>query len=168
MAQVQVLATQRNPRPNPAVVRKVACKLSRSEQLRQWRGQRRDLQQELRSTLAQTLCQQQEGILLQELNRLCARVIDYLSLGHASIYRHEPSACRSRQAHEPSLPDNLFRLIGDSTDYLLGFTRKYELARADPAQSTLQAELRRLQRSLLLRYALEEQFLELKGHRYTP
>jgi regulator of sigma D len=159
----QVLVPQHNPRPQPAVARRISCKPTRGEQLRLWRGQRIALQQELRATLAQTLCQGPEGKVLHELNRLCARLIDYLSTGHASIYCHEPTTCRHQSGHESALPDNIFRLIGDSTDFLLGFTHKYELARADPSPSTLQAELQKLQRSLLLRYTLEEQLLELKG-----
>jgi len=158
MAQVQVPQHY----PHPSVARRVSRKPSRSEQLRQWRGQRIELQQGLRATLAHSLCQGQEGQLLQELNRLCARLIDYLSTGHASIYRHESTTCRHQSGYEAALPDNIFRLIGDSTDFLLGFTHKYELTLADPSPSTLQAELQRLQRSLWLRYTLEEQLLELK------
>lgn len=62
---------------------------------------------------------------------------------------------------DKSLMKNICRHIGNSTDQVLSFNEKYETLVAGCIPGSLQGDLKKLQRTLSLRYALEEQLLVL-------
>lgn len=142
---------------------------SATKPLEQWRQQRSSLQQHLRQTLVCSLSQMKNEDLLAELKHLCTELIDYVSTGHSSIYRHNrPGSIRpARGCRE--MHNEIQHHIGINTDQVLSFNEKYEWTDAQLLPGALQTSLHtslhndllKLHRSLSLRFALEEQLLEL-------
>ena len=100
----------------------------------------------------------------QAVRSLCTELIDYVSTGHFEIYgRVLPRKLRpDPELH--TLLQHLFHSIGCSTDAVLGFNDRYEQAPTGALTKAFRQLLVRLSRRLLLRFALEEQLLELCSH----
>jgi regulator of sigma D len=100
----------------------------------------------------------------QALRALCMELVDYISTGHFDIYgRVLPRKLRADpELH--ALLQHIFHSIGKSTDAALGFNDRYQQDSAAVAAPSFRQTLIRLSRGLLLRFALEEQLLELCGH----
>ena len=126
-----------------------------------WRNQRLSLRQNLMQLISCQLlpaaAHEQETFL----QSLCIELIDYVSSGHFGVY-----GTIFRQQAEPDqemqgLLANLYRSIGCSTDMVLNFNTKYETSKGRAQTGSLSEDLNKLTRSLLVRFALEEQLLEL-------
>jgi regulator of sigma D len=126
-----------------------------------WRLQRLTL----RKQLLQLICSQLASASRDEqetyLENLCDELIDYISIGHFEIY----SSLMRRHAkakHEMQmLTRYLHRCIGSSTDLVLDFNTSCERATVVVGSKQMSEALDKLMRSLLVRFALEEQMLEL-------
>ncbi len=126
-----------------------------------WRLQRLAL----RKQLLQLICSQLTSATRHEqevrLETLCGELIDYISIGHFEIYsglmrRH------SKANHElQTLTNYLYRCIGSSTDLVLDFNTTCERSAVFAGSKQMSEALGKLTRSLLVRFALEEQMLEL-------
>jgi regulator of sigma D len=126
-----------------------------------WRLQR----QALRKQLLQLICSQLTSATRQEqemsLENLCGELIDYISIGHFEIYS---SLMRkhARTNHELQiLMSYLYRCIGSSTDLVLDFNTSCERSHLFIGSKQMSESIAKLTRSLLVRFALEEQMLEL-------
>lgn len=125
-----------------------------------WRQQRHALQQLLQRALTGSLCGIRRSELGTCIDELCSRLIDYISIGHRRFYSSPPAqhgaAGRAAPWHE------LQRQIGDTTDTILAFNRKYETSSLCAASAALYSDLLKLHRQLSLRFTLEEQWVELQ------
>lgn len=129
--------------------------------INRWRlqrmGLRKHLLQLMCSRLSSTTNNEQEACL----ESLCGELIDYISTGHFEVY----GGLMRRQ----SRPNNelriliayLYRCIGASTDLVLEFNTNCERANLLVGGNQMTEALGKLTRSLLVRFALEEQMLEL-------
>ena len=96
---------------------------------------------------------------VQRLHNLCADLIDYVSIGHFRIYGR---ILRNQPDHDEDLQvliRHLLHNIGYTTDAVLAFNDRF--ANHTLITPQLTEELARLSRCLLLRFALEEQLLDL-------
>lgn len=119
----------------------------------------------LRKQLLQMICSQLSSVTptIQEacLENLCGELIDYISIGHFEIYgnlmrRH------AKAGHEfQILSSYLYRCICSSTDLVLDFNTTCERSNVFIGSRQMSEALGKLTRSLLVRFALEEQLLEL-------
>lgn len=128
--------------------------------LERWRQQRRRVQETLQQTLTGSLCGLRKSELSAQLESLCLQLIDYVSIGHLAIYSPMP------RAHQTGLLERqLLRLqaqIGHITDRVLSFNRRYEAGSLCASPTKLHEELLRLYRCMSMRFALEEQWVELR------
>ena len=128
-----------------------------------WRLQRIEIRRLLLQVLSGELLAFSATEQTQALQSLCSELIDYVSHGHFEIYgRVLPRRLRG-DAEFDALLQHIFDSIGKSTDAVLDFNERYQRSSIAPATPFRQLLLR-LSRSLLLRFALEEQLLELCGH----
>jgi regulator of sigma D len=126
-----------------------------------WRLQRLGL----RKHLLQLMCSQLSSATQHEqeacLERLCGELLDYLSIGHFEVY----SGLMHRQSNSNQelqiLIAYLHRCIGSSTDLVLEFNASCERTNIFVRNNQMNEALSKLTRSLLVRFALEEQLLEL-------
>lgn len=156
--------------PNGAREAPTFChNFSATKPLEQWRQQRSNVQQHLRQTLVCSLSQMKDEDLLAELKHLCTELINYVSTGHSSIYkRNKPGTLRAARGCR-GMQNDIQHHIGINTDQVLSFNEKYEWtgARLVPGSlhnslhTSLHNDLIKLHKSLSLRFALEEQLLEL-------
>lgn len=129
-----------------------------------WRLQRIEIRRLLLQVLSGELLTYSEAEQAQALRTLCAELVDYVSTGHFRIYgRILPRKLRA-DAELQSLLQHIFHSIGKSTDAVLGFNDRVQQEAGKPGSSACRVALVRLSRGLLLRFALEEQLLELCGH----
>jgi regulator of sigma D len=99
----------------------------------------------------------------QTLQTLCTELVDYVSTGHFEIYgRVLPRKLRN-DPDLHALLQHIFHSIGRSTDAVLAFNDRWYSSTAMPIRPFRQLLLR-LNRALQLRFALEEQLLDLCGH----
>ncbi len=126
-----------------------------------WRLQRL----RLRKQLLKLMCSHMSWATLNEqetcLEELCGDLIDYISIGHFEVYN---GLLRKRSGINPdlrTLVDYLYRCIGSSTDLVLDFNATCERANALIEIDDVADALGKLTRSLLVRFAIEEQLLEL-------
>lgn len=128
--------------------------------LEQWRRQRASVQQLLQQALTGSLCGLRRSELSHQLEGLCLQLIDYVSTGHLAIY------APARSAQPAGLMEHqLQRLqdqIGRITDRVLSFNRRYESGSLCASPGKLHEELLRLYRCMSMRFALEEQWVELR------
>ena len=135
--------------------------ISASPLIGRWRLQR----QTLRKQLLQLICSQLTSATLEEqeicLKNLCDELIDYISIGHFEIYSN--LMCRHAKAKREIriLTSYLYRCIGRSTDLVLDFNTSCERSTVCVGSKRMSEVLGKLTRSLLVRFALEEQMLEL-------
>lgn len=100
----------------------------------------------------------------QVLQSLRTELVDYVSTGHFKIYgRVLPRRLRpDPELH--TLLQHIFHGIGRSTDAVLGFNDRFAREGGNAPARGLRHVLMRLSRALQLRFALEEQLLDLCGH----
>lgn len=129
-----------------------------------WRLHRQKLQNQLCHTLSFPDVQPHQLSLEQLLGSLCNDLIDYVCAGHFCIYYHMPREANAEQKDEQhTLLHNIYQHIGKTTDQVLQFNAKFEKHHMGGYSVMLANDLKRLQRSLAMRFALEEQLLCLKG-----
>ena len=129
--------------------------------INRWRLQRLGL----RKHLLQLMCSRLSSATNKEqeacLESLCGELIDYISTGHFEVY----SDLMRRQSRSNTelriLIAYLYRCIGASTDLVLDFNTSCERANVVVGSNQMTEALGKLTRSLLVRFALEEQMLEL-------
>lgn len=129
-----------------------------------WRQQRQRLQQQLQQTACDSLLCQSDRELDQRLGLLCNELMDYLATGHGCIYARCGGASIRLQAElseENLLLHDIWHNLGRNTDAALRFNRRCETTPLATLQQQLQSELGKLSKMLSLRFALEEQLLEL-------
>jgi regulator of sigma D len=129
-----------------------------------WRLQRIEVNRLLLQLLSGEVLACPPADQVQSLQILRTELVDYVSTGHFEIYgRVLPRKLRS-DPDLHSLLQHIFHNIGQSTDTVLGFNDRFaqdgSASHARPARQTLL----RLSRVLHLRFALEEQLLDLCGH----
>ena len=134
-----------------------------NKRLIHWRQQRHALQQLLQRGLTGALCGIRRSELGTCMDELCARLIDYISIGHRRIYTSPPA--QHRAAGSAARWHELQRQIGDTTDSILAFNRKYEGGSLCTESGALHNDLLKLHRHLSLRFTLEEQWIELRNPR---
>jgi regulator of sigma D len=126
-----------------------------------WRLQRLAL----RKQLLQLICSQLTPATRQELEgwleNLCAELIDYISIGHFEIYGDLMRRHAKANQELRVLTGYLYHSIGTSTDLILDFNLSCERSTVLIGSKQMSEAIARLTRSLLVRFALEEQLLEL-------
>jgi regulator of sigma D len=129
-----------------------------------WRQQRQRLQQNLQQTACRSLNDMSDQELEQRLGGLCNDLMDYLATSHGSIYTR---CYRAERVQHPArnersrLLKDIWLHLGRTTDAALGFNQRCETTSMEALQHRLHAELGKLNKMLCLRFALEEQLLEL-------
>jgi regulator of sigma D len=127
-----------------------------------WRLQRIEVKRLLMQLLSEELLSCAPAEQAQSLQALRAELVDYVCTGHFEIYgRVLP---RGVQANPEllALLQHVLQSIGRSTDTVLGFNDRF--GHDAPATRPVRQVLFRLSRALQLRFALEEQLLDLCGH----
>lgn len=128
-----------------------------------WRLQRLEVRRLLLQVLSGELLTFSAAEQSEALRALCSELVDYVSTGHFEIYgRVLPRKLRP-DADLHALLQHIFASIGKSTDAVLAFNDRYQQGLAAVASPAFRHLLLRLGRGLLLRFALEEQLLELCG-----
>ena len=127
--------------------------------LEHWREQRASVQQLLQQALTGSLCGLRSSELSAQLERLCLQLIDYVSMGHLTIYA--PIRPRQHSGLERQL-QRLQEQIGRITDRVLSFNRRFESGSLCASPGKLHDELLKLYRCMSMRFALEEQWVELR------
>lgn len=159
------LATRKLRRDIPQSLDALHARESCELLISKWRLQRIEVRRLLLQVLSGELLTFAPAEQMHALRALCTELVDYVSIGHFEIYGRilprRPRADRDTQM----LLQHLFHNIGKSTDAVLRFhDRLQDYDGVVPGAGFRQA-LVRLSRALLLRFALEEQLLELCGHR---
>lgn len=129
-----------------------------------WRLQRQQLQHNLQQTACRSLDSMSDRELDQRLGRLCNDLMDYLSTGHSTVYARHcrlDHLQRAASGERSRLLKDIWLNLGRSTDAALRFNQRCETTPMDALQQKLHAELGKLNKMLSLRFALEEQLLEL-------
>ena len=126
-----------------------------------WRLQRLDLRKHLLQMMRSHLSSATHNERETTLENLCSELIDYISTGHFEVYGGLMRR-QSRSNHELRiLIAYLHRCIGSSTDLVLEFNESCERDNVFVGSNQMTEALGKLTRSLLVRFALEEQMLEL-------
>lgn len=131
-----------------------------------WRLQRVELRRQLLHLLSCELL----PVTAEEtstLASLCADLIDYVSTGHFEVYGR---ILRSHMvpARHQLLLRHILHSIGQTTDAVLAFNERFEKLPPCGFNAQLAEDLGKLSRCLLLRFALEEQLLELTASDCPP
>lgn len=144
---------------------RAGCELEACEFLvSKWRLQRIEVRRLLLQVLSGELLTFAPADQMQTLRALCSELIDYVSIGHFEIYgRILPRKLRA-DSDRHALLQHIFQSIGKSTDAVLTFNDRLQQFDSAPPGPAFRQVLIRLSRALLLRFALEEQLLELCGH----
>ncbi|MEY4641454.1 MAG: sigma regulator [Pseudomonadota bacterium] len=100
----------------------------------------------------------------QNLHALCSELVDYISTGHFEVYGRVLARELRPDAELHALLQHIFYSIGKSTDAVLAFNDRYQQGRPAALTNAFRRMLVRLSRALLLRFALEEQLLDLGGY----
>lgn len=152
------VATRKDPFRSPAP------RDARELLISKWRLQRIEIRRLLLQVLSGELLTYSQAEQAQALRTLCSELVDYVSTGHFKIYgRILPRRLRA-DAELQSVLQHIFRSIGKSTDAVLGFNDRLQQQADGPGGTPCRLALARLSRGLMLRFALEEQLLELCGH----
>lgn len=126
-----------------------------------WRSQRLKLQKSIRTTLSSTKQGVADNNLDPALQSLCTELIDYVSTGHFSVYSHHYSFAASKRSEHADTLQNIYQYIGNTTDQVLLFNDCIDTIQYSKPSNTLYLELKKLHKALSVRFALEEQLLEL-------
>jgi regulator of sigma D len=158
----QALAIRQRPTATSVVARGSHALLELL--ISKWRLQRIEVNRLLLQLLSGELLACPPADQAQSLQVLRTELVDYVSTGHFEIYgRVLPRRLRP----DPDLHNllqHIFHNIGQSTDTVLGFNDRFaQDGSASPTRPARQVLLR-LSRVLHLRFALEEQLLDLCGH----
>lgn len=136
-----------------------------SNSIAHWRRQRLRLQLKLQQTACCSLDNMSAMELDRRLGRLCNELMDYLSTGHSSIYaryyRIESGPQDAQAPERKRLLKEIWLHLGRTTDAALRFNLRCETTPLPALQQKLHTELGKLNKTLALRFALEEQLLEL-------
>lgn len=127
-----------------------------------WRLQRIEVKRLLEQLLSAELLSCSTAEQGQSLQVLRAELVDYVSTGHFEIYGRVLPRRLQPDPDMHALLQHIFHSVGQSTDTVLGFNDRF----SDDAPTTrpLRQALCRLGRALQLRFALEEQLLDLCGY----
>jgi regulator of sigma D len=129
-----------------------------------WRLQRIEVRRLLLQLLSGELLSFEAAEQVQTLQALCTELVDYISTGHFEVYGRVLPRKPGVDQDFHALLHHIFDSIGKSTDAVLGFNDRYQEARPAVLTGAFRHMLIRLSRALLLRFALEEQLLDLCGH----
>lgn len=128
-----------------------------------WRLQRIEINRLLLQLLSAEVLACPRAEQVQSLQVLRSELVDYVSTGHFEIYGRVLQRKLRPNPDLHSLLHHIFHNIGQSTDAVLGFNDRFAQEGPASVRPARQALLR-LSRALLLRFALEEQLLDLCGH----
>ena len=126
-----------------------------------WKNQREAIHENLDDSLYSD-----HALQLEEqdfpIENFCESLMDYISAGHFEVYEkllHDST--EQLEAHKELL-DDIYQSIENTTDLALSFNEKYkdELTHSSE-DASLPVDLARLDNALTLRFALEDQLLEL-------
>ena len=132
-----------------------------------WRLQRIEVNRLLLQLLSAELLAWPPAEQTQALHTLRTELVDYVSTGHFEIYSRVLPRRPQADAERHALLQHIFHSIGRSTDTVLGFNDRFAQKSEHEEGVTarpLRQMLIRLSRALQLRFALEEQLLDLCGH----
>jgi regulator of sigma D len=129
-----------------------------------WRLQRTEIRRLLLQVLSGELLTFAAAEQTRSLRALCSELVAYVSTGHCAIYGRVLPRKLQPDAELQALLQHIFHSIGKSTDAILAFNDRYQQGEHVVATTAFRQFLIRLSRGLLLRFALEEQLLELCGH----
>ena len=130
--------------------------------VKQWREQRLTLRDELGQLLAAIVLPLSGQQLQEQVTEFCANLLDYVCAGHFVIYHNLLASKPANQPETRLLCRKIQQYIGSSTDQILLFNAYCEdTGRSGRFNSSLEQVLGRLTRILLMRFALEEQLMEL-------
>ena len=127
-----------------------------------WRLQRIEVKRLLLQLLSEELLACAPADQAQSLQALRAELVDYVSTGHFEIYGRVLPRRLQPGPELHALLHHIFHSIGESTDTVLGFNDRF--GHEAPAARPVRQALLRLSRALQLRFALEEQLLDLCGY----
>ena len=128
-----------------------------------WRLHRIEVRRLLLQALSGELLTYMPAEQMQVLRALYSELVDYVSTGHFEIYGRILPRRLPADGETHALLQHIFHSIGKSTDAVLGFEERLQRHADMPSGAALRQALIRLSRALLLRFALEEQLLELCG-----
>lgn len=131
-----------------------------------WRLQRVELRRQLLHLLSCELL----PVSMEETNTLaslCTDLIDYVSIGHFEVYGRILRSYTVAGEYQILLR-HILQSIGQTTDAVLAFNERFEKLPASGFNAQLAEDLGKLSRCLLLRFALEEQLLELASTENSP
>ena len=129
-----------------------------------WRLQRIELRRLLLQLLSGELLTFAPAEQAQTMQAFCAELVDYISTGHFKIYgRILPRKLRN-DSDLGALLQHIFHCIGRSTDAVLAFNDRFQRDERTLPGTVFRQALIRLSRGLLLRFALEEQLLDVCGY----
>ena len=134
---------------------------NKSALIERWRLQRLGLRRQLLQLICSRLSSATQDEQETCLENLCGELLDYISTGHFEVYT---GLLRSQARYNQELRiliAYLYRCIGSSTDLVLDFNASCERSNVFIGSNQMTEALSRLTRSLLVRFALEEQMLEL-------
>lgn len=158
------LATRKLRRDIPQSLDALHARESSELLVSRWRLQRIEVRRLLLQVLSGELLTFAPAEQMQVLRALCAELVDYVCIGHFEIYGRILPRRRHVDRDTQMLLRHLFHNIGKSTDAVLGFHDRLQHYDDMPPGASFRQALVRLSRALLLRFALEEQLLELCGH----
>ncbi len=150
MGQAQLIAT----RPAAAVLDPLLSK---------WRLQRIEVNRLLEQLLSGDWLACPAAEQTQTLQVLCAELVDYVSTGHFEIYGRVLPRKAQPDPDLQALLQHIFRGIGWSTDAVLSFNDRFLHTNPATPIRRIRQFLIRFGRALQLRFALEEQLLDLCG-----
>lgn len=129
-----------------------------------WRAQRRMLNQSLERSICSDLDSKPQNNSEQHLESLCEGLMDYVSVGHFKVYEKLLQPGKNLNQDQLTLVKSIYHNIENSTDHALCFNDKYdEHAGLLPhrVSANLPRDLHKLNRSLTMRFVLEEQLVEI-------
>lgn len=127
-----------------------------------WRAQRNFLNQSLEDSIYAGFSKTQQQTPEQYLEPLCERLIDYVSAGHFEVYEKLLGPDRHLSLDKVEMVKNIYHHLEDSTDQALRFNDKYDFDSNSYSNEALTSnDLYKLNRSLAVRFVLEEQLVEI-------
>ena len=103
---------------------------------------------------------------LNEINKFCDLLVDYVSEGHFEVYDEIVSECETHGDNSKAVAKSLLPQISDTTDVALDFNDKYSKDKSEEVVFHLDADLGLLIHALESRFALEDQLLEVLHHKH--
>lgn len=129
-----------------------------------WRAQRKLLNQSMENSFYSELDSSATGSPEQHLESLCEGLMDYVSVGHFKVYEKLLQPGKHLSQDKLELLRTIYHNIESSTDQALSFNDKYDdrPCLLDKHSATnLPGDLYKLNKSLAMRFVLEEQLVEI-------